>query len=155
MSSLPFYFCRQTKVQRVISARSPKNLRKSTIKIVFGSGSLITMDRRIAIVISLIDQDPRLDLSELAKSVNLSTSRLRHLFKREIGIKPGQYLKQVRLEKAEMLLRTTFLSIKEIIGLTGLPSSSHFVRDFKSAYGLSPSDYREINGPGTRRKRRT
>ena len=109
------------------------------------------MDRRIAIVISLIEKDPRSNLSELAESVNLSTSRLRHLFKYETGKKPGQYLKQVRLRKAERLLRTTFLSIKEIVKETGLPSSSHFVRDFKRAYGLSPGDYREAYGPGSSR----
>jgi len=111
------------------------------------------MDRRIAIVICLIEKDPRAKLPELAESVYLSTSRLRHLFKQEIGIKPGQYLKQVRLKRAELLLRTSLLSIKEIISQTGLPSSSHFVRDFKNAYGLSPGDYRNVYGPPGRKKR--
>ena len=105
------------------------------------------MDRRIAIVISLIEKDPRSSLSELAESVNLSVSRFRHLFKHETGNKPGQYLKQARLRKAEVLLRTTFMSIKEIINETGLPCSSHFVRDFKQAYGMSPGDYRDFYGP--------
>lgn len=112
------------------------------------------MDRRIEIVISLIEKDPQLGLPELANSVQLSTSRLRHLFKKEIGIKPGLYLKQARLRMAERLLRTTFMSIKEIINETGLPGTSHFVRDFRQVYGLSPSDYRGVYGPADRKKGR-
>jgi AraC family transcriptional regulator of arabinose operon len=105
------------------------------------------MDRRIELVISKIESDPgACQLSKLAGLVNLSPSRLRHLFKQETGTTPGQYLKAVRLAEAERLLRTTFLSIKEIINQLGLLTSAHFVRDFKKVYGTSPTAYRKLNG---------
>jgi AraC-like DNA-binding protein len=47
-----------------------------------------------------------------------------------------------RFEKAEELLRTTNLSIKEIANHTGILDCSHFVRDFAKSYGMSPKAYR-------------
>ena len=82
------------------------------------------------------------DLEELARLVNLSTSRLRHLFKSEIGKSPMQYLKSVRMTHAAMLLRTTFLSVKEIMYQVGISDESHFGHEFKKAYALAPSKYR-------------
>jgi len=102
------------------------------------------MDRRIEIVISEIERDPQgCQLSELAESVNLSSSRLRHLFKQETGITPLQHLKRVRFEHAALLLRTTFFSIKEVMRLAGFNDISHFGREFKKLLGKSPGDYRE------------
>jgi AraC family transcriptional regulator of arabinose operon len=102
------------------------------------------MDRRIEVVISRMESQisTSLEFRELALLVNLSPSRLRHLFKSETGKTPPQYLKQLRLQKAELLLRTTFLSVKEIANRVGLPMASHFVREFKKAYGATPTTYR-------------
>ena len=51
--------------------------------------------------------------------MNLSGSRLRHLFKAEMDQTPAQYLKAIRMREAAMLLRTTFLSVKEIMNRVG------------------------------------
>jgi len=112
------------------------------------------MDRRIELVISKIDSDPgSCSLPALAALVLLSPSRLRHLFKQETGTTPSHYLKIARLVKAELLLRTTFLSVKEIMNLVGL-TSSHYVREFRREYGLSPTEYRQKNGLTTKRSRK-
>lgn len=102
------------------------------------------MDRRIQIVSSAIEKDFRRswNIEELARLVNLSTSRLRHLFKAEMSKTPAQYLKSVRMREAEVLLRTTLLSVKEIMHRVGVGSDSHFAHDFKEACGLSPTQYR-------------
>lgn len=102
------------------------------------------MDQRVQMVISTVNDDPHqaLSLSDLATSVNLSPSRLRHLFKSETGETLAQYLKRMRMQKAADLLTTTFLSIKEIIRQVGLRNDSHFVQDFKRAYGVTPAQYR-------------
>lgn len=107
------------------------------------------MDRRIQIVISAIETDFRRawTIAELADLVNLSPSRLRHLFKAEAGQTPTQFLKAVRLQAAEKLLRTTFLSVKEIMNRVGFLDESHFGHEFKKAYGLAPSKYRSSAPP--------
>ncbi|MCM3873745.1 MAG: helix-turn-helix transcriptional regulator [Pyrinomonadaceae bacterium] len=61
---------------------------------------------------------------------------------------PIQYLRSLRMERAKHLLESSFLSIKEIGHLVGLNDESHFVRDFKKAYGLSPKCYRTLFNSG-------
>ena len=102
------------------------------------------MDQRIQIVRSAIEQECRRawTITALAGLVNLSPSRLRHLFKAETGITPNRFLKEVRLAEAEQLLRTTFLRVKEIMNRVGFLDESHFGHEFKKAYGLAPSKYR-------------
>jgi transcriptional regulator GlxA family with amidase domain len=102
------------------------------------------MEPRIQRAIRLMTTDLRNDiqLDELAQSLNLSASRLRHLFKDETGISPMQYLKEQRMQKARELLQTTFLKVNEVMFKVGVKDESHFVRDFKKRFGLSPSQYR-------------
>jgi len=102
------------------------------------------MDPRIYKVVHLLmlGLEHEISLEELAQSVNLSASRLRHLFKEEMGISLSQYLKTQRLEKAKHLLETTFLNLKEVMHRAGFTDRSHFMRDFRKAYGLPPLQYR-------------
>jgi len=110
------------------------------------------MDRRIELIISKFKKDTATpwDIRTLSVLVNLSPSRFRHLFKQETGITPAQYLKDLRLEKAEKMLRTTFFSIKQILKQVGIASNAHFVRDFRRKYGTTPTAYRRT----IRRKQR-
>lgn len=102
------------------------------------------MDPRVQMVVTRMKEEFRQEpsLSEMALVVNLSPSRLRYLFKKEIGVAPGHYLKTFRLERAKELLETTFLSVKEIISSIGVNDQSHFIREFKKTYGLTPAQYR-------------
>jgi AraC-like DNA-binding protein len=79
---------------------------------------------------------------DVARCVNISESRLRHLFKREIGISPGHYLKLCRLERGKQLIESSFLSVKEITALVGLTDVSHFVREYKKFYKHTPGQAR-------------
>lgn len=83
-----------------------------------------------------------LSLPEFAQSVNLSVWRLCHIFKSDVGVPPIKYLRFLRMERAKELLESSFLSVKEIAYQVGLNDESHFVRDFKSTYGYSPTLYR-------------
>ncbi len=79
----------------------------------------------------------------MAHLVNLSGSHLAHLFKREACISPQQFFKRVRMQHARLLLENSFLSVKQIMVISGFNDQSHFVRDFKRIYGQSPSQYRK------------
>lgn len=114
------------------------------------------MDRRIELVIAKLKTEPAAarDFAALALQVNLSPSRFRHLFKQETGTTPAQYLKEVRLRRAAKLLRTTFLTIKQILKQVNLGSNAHFVRDFRKLYGITPTAYRRTMGRNAKRHRR-
>jgi AraC family transcriptional regulator of arabinose operon len=103
------------------------------------------MDRRVELVIEQIEADVSgaWDTARLAAEVNLSASRFRHLFKEETGMTLMKYLRERRLERAEMLLRTTFMSVKEVMMESGLTSVGHYVQYFKRRYGVTPSAYRK------------
>jgi AraC-like DNA-binding protein len=108
------------------------------------------MDLRIEKVVALMKDDltQRLPLGKMAQSVNLSPARLCYLFKSEIGMSAARYLKSLRMTKATVLLSTTFLSVKEVMARVGLADESHFVKDFKRIYGLSPTEYRKTKANG-------
>lgn len=102
------------------------------------------MDPRVVKAIDLIEGNVRAEvpLDEIAQSVNLSLSRLRYLFKQEVGVTPTQYLKSLRMRKAKELIESTFLDAKEVMTKIGMTDMSHFVRDFRKTYGLPPIRYR-------------
>lgn len=102
------------------------------------------MSERVKRVIQLMQGDPsrNFTLGKMAESVNLSPPYFCYLFKTITGVPPAKYLKSLRMQQAATLLTTTFLSIKEIVRRVGLTDESHFVRDFKRIYGVTPSEYR-------------
>ena len=102
------------------------------------------MDPRVRQITRLLSDDLSrdVDLNALANRVNLSVSRLRHLFKDETGVTPAQYLKRLRLERARELMEESFLRLKEVMPQVGINDESHFVRDFKKKHGLPPIKYR-------------
>lgn len=83
-----------------------------------------------------------INMGRLAAMLNLSPSRLRHLIKAQTGSSPCSYVRSQRIQLSAQLLETTWLSVKQITERVGYRDSSHFVRDFKTEYGVSPRQYR-------------
>jgi transcriptional regulator GlxA family with amidase domain len=102
------------------------------------------MDSRVQKIIVIMEANPShpLSLSQMALTINLSIARLRLLSKAATGMSPTQYGKLLKMQEAKSLLETTFLNVKEISARIGIKDASHFVRDFKKAYDMSPTQYR-------------
>ena len=83
----------------------------------------------------------KLTVSDLAASVNVSTSQLTVLFKTYLGLAPAKYITHVRLEESKSLLSRKNLSIGEIAELLGYASVQHYSKQFRSWFGCSPSAY--------------
>lgn len=102
------------------------------------------MDQRVQIVIVWMQNNLQREVSAdgLAELVNLSPSRLRHLFKVETKMPLNRYLKRLRMERARELLENTLLTIKQVRMSVGVQSKAHFTQDFKQTFGMTPIQYR-------------
>lgn len=99
-------------------------------------------DHRIATVLATIEATPAIDISDLASSVRLSQSRLRHLFHAAARKSLHQHLLERRLSLAAHLLATSYLSVKEVAAATGYRDVNHFIRMFRRRYFASPGAFR-------------
>lgn len=103
-------------------------------------------DPRIVVLVDFVQTHHSRCLSsgDLARHVNLSPSRVRQILCQQLGMSPTQLIRATRLQNAERMVRTTFLTIKEIAVAVGLKDTSHFVRDFKAQYGVTPTQLRRM-----------
>jgi transcriptional regulator GlxA family with amidase domain len=81
-------------------------------------------------------------MAEITALVGLSRSRVDNLFRAELGQSPRQYLQGLRLKKACQLLETTTMKITQVGLAVGYQDHSHFFRNFKKRFGVTPSEYR-------------
>jgi AraC family transcriptional regulator, arabinose operon regulatory protein len=102
------------------------------------------MDSRVRTALALMQENLQGAWSPdiLARAVSLSPSRFQHLFKAEVGMAPAHYLRALRMEEASKLLQTSLLTVKQIMNGVGFEDKSQFAREFKKAYGLTPTAYR-------------
>ncbi len=88
--------------------------------------------------------EKKMSFEKMALEVNLSESRLRALFKSQVGPSPGQYVIRQKLKEAASELRYTFKRVTEIAADSGFESRSYFARAFKKVYGMAPTQYRRL-----------
>lgn len=83
-----------------------------------------------------------LTLDRLAGTAGLSPRQLNRLFTEKLGRPTMRYYRELRLQKAQSLLRNSPLTLTEIALATGFASSSHFSRAYAAQFGQPPSAYR-------------
>ena len=79
-----------------------------------------------------------LTLEDLASVACLSPSHFTRVFRRLIGIPPGEFLTALRFQMARRLLLTTPLSVTDICFEVGYTSTGSFTSRFTHLVGLSP-----------------
>ena len=83
-----------------------------------------------------------LSISEIANSLGVSQTYLSRMFKREMGSTFSQYLTNVRIKNAIILMRDPSLRLNEIAELIGYGTQNYFNNIFKRSVGISPQDYK-------------
>ncbi len=86
--------------------------------------------------------DPSLMLQDVAKAVNMSSSRFSTVFSQQSGQTFTEYLIYLRLNRAKELLRTSSMKSTQIAHETGYNDSHYFSYIFKKNTGITPSEYR-------------
>jgi LacI family transcriptional regulator len=116
-----------------------------------GSSDVLAIaDADVAAAVQLIRERAvvGLALKEVYDLASISRRSLEKRFYQHLGRSPGQEIWRVRIEKAQSLLATSALSIKEVAFKAGFGSPEHLAIAFRRKLGQSPSDYRRMNTAG-------
>ena len=102
-------------------------------------------DDRIQKVLSYIRKNiyKTIDIDSLAAISCLSKDHFIRLFKKEINNTPLQYINQKKIEKAQLILITDSMPVKNISYLLAYEDHSYFNRLFKKLTGVTPQQYRD------------
>ena len=85
----------------------------------------------------------RVNMDELAKVACMSKDHFIRMFKREVSHTPNAYVTEKKIERAELLLVTTLLPVKQIALSLGYDDMAYFNNVFKRHTRVSPLQYRE------------
>jgi AraC-like DNA-binding protein len=86
--------------------------------------------------------DPEFKLAGAMDQLDVVKDHARRCFKKDLGMTPGEYLTQLRLNHAKKLLAAGGLLIQEIAQRSGYYDALYFSKLFKTQTGRSPSQYR-------------
>jgi AraC-like DNA-binding protein len=84
-------------------------------------------------------------VKELAKKVNLSSSYLSDLLKKETGLNTQDHIHYFAIEHAKSILLKTNYSVSEIAYSLGFEYPQYFSRLFKQKTGKTPLEFRNLN----------
>lgn len=111
-----------------------------------GQSKIEMEDNRIAKTVLYFRKhlNEAIELEKLAEISCLSKDHFIRLFKKELGTTPLQYINQKKIEKAQLLLITEELAVKEIAFQLAFDDYSYFSRLFKKTTGVTPQEYRRL-----------
>jgi AraC-like DNA-binding protein len=87
--------------------------------------------------------EKKIDFATINKEITYSQAYLVRLFKKHLGVSPHEYILKRRLETAQLLLKHSNLSIKEIAERFIFSDQYYFSNFFKKRTGVSPSLFRK------------
>lgn len=87
--------------------------------------------------------DKDLNMAVVSNYISMNYSLFSYSFKEYTGSNFVNYLKGIRMDAAKKLLEETDMLILEISQKVGYDNEKHFMKIFKAAVGVSPSEYRK------------
>ncbi|WP_457127378.1 chromate resistance protein ChrB domain-containing protein [Mucilaginibacter sp. HD30] len=91
-----------------------------------------------------LDTTMTLSLQQASEELEINPAYLSREFSKYFdNLSFGDYMRNLRIDKAKQLIETTDHSLTEIAYLTGFSDQSHFNRIFKKQVGQSPSVYKK------------
>jgi AraC-like DNA-binding protein len=94
-----------------------------------------------------IDQNlhSKITLDDLANQACLNADYFSKIFNEIMGIRPIEYINKKRIERSQMLLISTNLSISQIAEKVGISNNSYFSTLFKKLTHLTPDEYQKLH----------
>ena len=97
--------------------------------------------KKVRMIIEENLDNPDFNIDSIAQSLGLSRSAFFKKLKSILGIAPVELIKEIRLNKAEHLIKTTDMSVSEIAYAVGFRDAGYFSKCFRSKYNQSPRDF--------------
>ncbi len=117
-----------------------EHLTKNMVSSVYsGSSSLVAQGLR------MINSSftGKITLSDVASGLHVNPTYFSSLFSQEMGKTFSDYIMELRISKAEDLLKNTGLSILDAATASGFEDQSYFTKVFRKHTGLTPGKYRK------------
>lgn len=83
------------------------------------------------------------DVNTFAQSLNMSKSSLYRKIKTMTGLSPIEFIRNIRLKHACLMLRDQSVPIAEVAYAVGFSDPKYFTSCFKSEFDVTPSDYQK------------
>ena len=81
-------------------------------------------------------------MSDIGDTIGLSVRQLQRQYKEQVGMSPKQHAKILRVEYARSAIKNLgHHPLSDVAYLAGYYDQSHFIREFKSVVGMTPSAY--------------
>lgn len=105
-------------------------------------------DATVALVLQDIAAKPEsVTLASLAERFSYSPSRLSTLIREHSGKTFSELVREQRMERAALLLKTTEVPVRTIASMVGYGSTSNFYHAFEERFGMSPRQMRAAREP--------
>jgi signal transduction histidine kinase/ligand-binding sensor domain-containing protein/DNA-binding response OmpR family regulator len=134
------------KVKNILMAR--KSLKEQYSKVISTEPSEIVVvsndDKFIRKLVTIIENsmnDNLLSVEFLASEVGMSRANLYRKLQTILNDTPVNFIKKIRLKRAEQLLKKNELYLSEIAYMTGFNNQKYFGKCFQKEYGMSPTEY--------------
>jgi signal transduction histidine kinase/ligand-binding sensor domain-containing protein/CheY-like chemotaxis protein/AraC-like DNA-binding protein len=98
--------------------------------------------KNVAIYVEQNIHDPRFSIEDISHHFNMSRGSFYNKLMEYTGQPPVEFIRNLKLEKAAVLLKKTDHTIADIAYQTGFPTPHYFSKSFKTKYGVLPSEYR-------------
>ena len=98
------------------------------------------MDRIIKVINENLDNSD-FNVECLTKEVGISRAQLHRKMKEITGVSTGDFIRNLRLQQAERLIREKKINITQVAYAVGFNNQSHFSTVFRKYYGMTPSEY--------------
>lgn len=87
--------------------------------------------------------DSSLSIKTLADHVYLTPTYLSNVFKKSAGLTIGQYMVDVRIDRAKLLMKEPQLKFYQVASMVGYEDANYFAKIFKKKTNMTPSEYKE------------
>jgi AraC-like DNA-binding protein len=98
------------------------------------------IERAIAYI---CDNMQNVTVEDLTKELKISRNQLFRVFKKELSLSPGVYIREYRLDRSLWLIEQTKYTITEIAAMCGFYDSNHYCKLFKNKYKRTPISVRK------------